>query len=924
VFRFVTILAVVVISLYLVMGSSLVNANDIDPLRKDVQNRIDESTKLIETGSLYSAKQALSLLDSLKNIVSTTLGTADSLYAIILHHTSQCHRTLENYDDAIAAASQAVEIWEHLNNDHRYGLLGALHQLYQAYRSKGDLATCNEISNRQFEILDSLLEPESIDAREARAKALNLRGRLRIQQGRGDEGLADFREGLNLINGDIPYLQAWLNGNIGWVLFMKGNYEDSKKYILKSLDLTRKAHGEKHIDILSSYNQLSAIASQQGNYELADSFLSESILLAEEWYDSNYVMYVDLLAQKATLQLRFNKVDSATIWAKRAISMERSRLIHPTNAWGLLTGGNVALVTNQFELANEAFREYLNIRHKFLRTVFAYASGSQKSAYFRGYTPIIATLLSSLAVNDNIEARCLALEMAMSGKGLVIDAIANEQARATCSADPVVDSLVSGHRAVCDRIAQLAMSRLNPTEGDRDWLSELYAEKDAFEAELSRLCSRLEFEQNAGLISADSVAASLPSGTVLWEFIKYDRTDLSTLYRDIQNSRKYYLVLTLSPDGEVGVFDLGPASPIDSLITVYREEMSRALATLYGQQATGSSDGLTDVTVKLYERLIAPLGPALDSAKEVFIAADGMINLLPFESLTEDGSRYLIEDHQFVYVTSGRDLLNDRSAGVNRQAVVVANPDYMEDPAPAPALTSVGPPDLPIARGKVATPECLASMFSPLPMTRQEGLIIAQLLERTGDLKVRYLESGDANEAALKNLRLPPRVLHIATHAYFCPETERDVLSNPLLRSGLVLAGANQTIGQLDDDRMDGEDGILTALEASGLNLVGTELVVLSACQTGIGDIQSGEGVFGLRRAFQHAGVRSIVMSMFDVPDETTPELMKRFYENWLSGQSKSAALRNASLSILRERREKNGSAHPLYWGGFIFVGDPN
>lgn len=923
-FRFVTIISVVVISLYLVIGSSVVNANDIDPLRKDVQNRIDESTKLIETGSLYSAKQALSLLDSLKNVVSNTLGMADSLYAIILHHTSRCHRALENYDDAIAAGSQAVEIWEHLNNDHRYNLLGALHQLYQVYKSKGDLATCNEISNRQFEILDSLPEPQAIDAREARAKALNLRGRLRIQQGRHDEGLADFREGLNLINGDIPYLQAWLNGNIGWVLFMKRDYEDSKKYILKALDLTRKAHGEKHVDILTSYNQLSAIASQQGNHELADSFLSESIRLAEEWYDSNYVMYVDLLAQKATLQVRFNKVDSATIWAKRAISMERSRLAHPTYAWGLLTGGNVALVTNQFELANEAFREYLNIRHEFLRTVFAYASGSQKSAYFRGYTPIIATLLSSLAVNNSVEAHRLALEMIMSGKGLVIDAIANEQARATCSEDPVVDSLVSDHRAVCDRIAQLAMSRLNPTEGDRDWLSELYAEKDALEAELSRLCSRLEFEQNAGLISADSVAASLPSRTVLWEFIKYDRTDLSTLYRDTQSSRKYYLVLTLSPDGEVGVFDLGPASPIDSLITVYREEMSRALATLYDQQATGSSDGLTDVTVKLYERLMAPLGPALDNAKEVFIAADGMINLLPFESLTKDGSRYLIEDHQFVYVTSGRDLLNDRSAGVNRQAVVVANPDYMEDPDAAPALTSVGPLDLPVARGKVATPECLASMFSPLPMTRQEGSIIAQLLERTGDLKVRYLESGDAHEAALKNLRLPPRVLHIATHAYFCPETERDVLSNPLLRSGLVLTGANQTIGQLDDDRTDGEDGILTALEISGLNLVGTELVVLSACQTGIGDLQSCEGVFGLRRAFQHAGARSIVMSMFDVPDETTPELMERFYENWLSGQSKAAALRNASLSILRERREKYGSAHPLFWGGFILSGDPD
>ena len=105
---------------------------------------------------------------------------------------------------------------------------------------------------------------------------------------------------------------------------------------------------------------------------------------------------------------------------------------------------------------------------------------------------------------------------------------------------------------------------------------------------------------------------------------------------------------------------------------------------------------------------------------------------------------------------------------------------------------------------------------------------------------------------------------------------------------------------------------------------MGTELVVLSACQSGFGEVVSGEGVFGLRRALEHAGARAAIMSMFAVPDESTAILMERFYENWLSGQSKSAALRNASLSMMRERRERFGAAHPLYWGGFVLVGDPN
>jgi CHAT domain-containing protein len=140
----------------------------------------------------------------------------------------------------------------------------------------------------------------------------------------------------------------------------------------------------------------------------------------------------------------------------------------------------------------------------------------------------------------------------------------------------------------------------------------------------------------------------------------------------------------------------------------------------------------------------------------------------------------------------------------------------------------------------------------------------------------------------------------------------------------LILAGANRTIAEMNPDGLSDDDGILTALEAAHLNLGNTDLVVLSACQTGVGDVRSGEGVFGLRRAFQQAGARSIIMSLYEVPDETTSDLMTRFYENWLSDESKASALRNASLDLLAQRRAEGKSDHPLFWGGFILVGDPN
>src|SRR5439155_4978479 len=146
-------------------------------------------------------------------------------------------------------------------------------------------------------------------------------------------------------------------------------------------------------------------------------------------------------------------------------------------------------------------------------------------------------------------------------------------------------------------------------------------------------------------------------------------------------------------------------------------------------------------------------------------------------------------------------------------------------------------------------------------------------------------------------------------------------LDNPLLRSGIVLAGAN-TIG--DKAAAGVEDGWGTAEEIALLNLRGTELVVLSACQTGLGDIKTGEGVYGLRRAFLYAGARTLVTSLFEVPDTETRELMTRFYAGLRAGQGKLAALHAAERGLLRERRQAHGAAHPFFWASFVLVGSPD
>jgi CHAT domain-containing protein len=224
--------------------------------------------------------------------------------------------------------------------------------------------------------------------------------------------------------------------------------------------------------------------------------------------------------------------------------------------------------------------------------------------------------------------------------------------------------------------------------------------------------------------------------------------------------------------------------------------------------------------------------------------------------------------------------------------------------------------------------------FNRLPGTRVEGKRIAEMF------KVQPWLADQALEARLKACR-SPRILHLATHGFFLANQPRDPnkelrdlgamgwladsgfgrmsgpgMENPLLRSGLALAGANTFLehGKLPTEA---EDGILTAEDVSGLDLLATELVVLSACETGLGEVRTGECVFGLRRAFVLAGAKTLVMSLWKVPDAQTQELMEGFYHRILSGQPRAEALREAQLAI------KKKYTHPFYWSAFICQGDP-
>jgi CHAT domain-containing protein len=298
-----------------------------------------------------------------------------------------------------------------------------------------------------------------------------------------------------------------------------------------------------------------------------------------------------------------------------------------------------------------------------------------------------------------------------------------------------------------------------------------------------------------------------------------------------------------------------------------------------------------------------PVRALTGSHRQLLISPDGALNLLPFEALRDEQGRYALDRYQISYLTSGRDLLRLRTARASQSGpVIVADPAYGD-----PAAPGSRPSGAAHRRSLTSVDDLASAWFAPLRGTALEAQRIKPFLAGAT-----VMTAERATRLAVSQVRAP-RVLHIATHGFFVEDSNRRI-PNPLLRSGLALAGANL---KPQHDAGAAREGILTALEASNLDLWGTQLVTLSACDTGIGEIRNGEGVYGLRRAFFLAGAETVVMSLWPVSDYATRDLMTGYYAALEQGLGRGEALRRAKLAMFARK----GRQHPFYWASFSQAG---
>ncbi len=409
-------------------------------------------------------------------------------------------------------------------------------------------------------------------------------------------------------------------------------------------------------------------------------------------------------------------------------------------------------------------------------------------------------------------------------------------------------------------------------------------QKGLVEAELARQIPEMRLEQLFRTCGRRELTAGLPEGSALVEFVRfhaYDFHALPTLGEERWKPARYLaFILCAGEPNEVRMIDLGEAEPIERRLVDYRAAITgeaegrsaRDLGSTELSPDSASCDGIgSSLRAAVFDRLL----PALGGRTRLFLAPDGDLTRLPFEVLPTDAGYRIIDEYTISYLGCARDLqrFGDTRSGRSTAPLVVADPDF--------DLVVEGT----VARDQPSSTDGRHSRdlrggryrFSRLPGTRAEGEKIADLL------KVDLWRDADALEGPLKSRCFSPRILHLATHGFFLEDQRRDPAreddlakdvdrpvdgtgrlsgpapEDPMLRSGLALAGANTWL-QHGSPPPRAEDGLLTAEDVTGLDLRGTELVVLSACDTGLGEVHAGEGVFGLRRAFVLAGVKTLVM----------------------------------------------------------------
>ncbi|MBD2212959.1 tetratricopeptide repeat protein [Nostoc linckia FACHB-104] len=838
----------------------------------DVANSLNNLALLYYSQGSYAKAEGL-YFRSLA-ILEKVLGKEHPLVAQSLNNLAELYRLQGNYTKAEPLLVRSLAIVEKVLNKEHPLMAQSLNNLALIYLSQGSYAKTEPLLVRSLAILEKVLGKEH------------------------------------------PFVAQSLN-NLAELYRLQGSYTKAEPLLVRSLAIVEKVLNKEHPLVAQSLNNLAALYLSQGSYTKAEPLLVRSLVIVERVVGREHpdvATSLNNLAELYRLQGSYAKAEPLYL---RSLKIREKVLgkEHPDVATSL---SNLALLywaQGDINRTTDFFTRGLAVEEQNLQLIYAVGSEQRKQNYAQtfSYSTDISIFLALQQPTNNPTLAKLALSTIFHRKGRVLDAMTNtvQTLRTQLADNPETKKLFDDWLNVQQQLATLVYRGQGEVKFEvyQAQIKQLETEKERLEEQVS--AKSAEFRQAIQPVELAAIQAQIPQNAAMVEIVQYKPVNPKAQQDSEQWGKPRYAAVVLRASGEPKWVDLGDATTIDKSVASFRQFFTY-------QPIDGKPPALLQKLARaLDEQIMAPIRPLLGDARHLLLSPDGQLNLIPFEALKDEQNQYLVQRYAFSYLTTGRDLLSlQTTAKVASNPVIFAAIDYEQQDTTV-AAKSRGSNQRSFDFDNLA--------FDPLTATLAEGQQIQNIIPQAS-----LILGKQATEAAIKQLNAP-KILHLATHGFFLPDKEIKLpsndlnqqlekapalnLENPLLRSGLALAGFNN---RQNKQKTDTDDGVLTALEVAGLNLRGTELVVLSACETGLGDVKIGGGVYGLRRALVIAGSQTQLLSLWQVADDGTKDLMVKYYEKLQAGKGRHEALREVQLELLNHPQYQ----HPYYWASFIPSGN--
>ncbi len=838
---------------------------------------LEEASLFNQTGQKYKQLNALSkslIIHRSKNMIDSATYTKTVLAL------GKLHTEMGKFDRADQVFSDYIAVLEGNPNSEPQALAVA----YQSLGNQKYLQQNFKDADSYFLKAQQILNNEGLNNSSEYASVLNSQGALYEALANYEKANANYREALKISSEEESGLRIALATNLANILTRTDSDNDSILVLLnQAIEWQSASSGKDHPSYSNLLSNRGVYYQKNGRYEIAQKDFEDAIKIFEYTVREDHPQYLSALSNLGLLYDLAGQSDRALEAMQKSKNLY-AKYYTDTHPGYIRTVNNLANLytkTGQYDLAEPLLLSLASAQLKEISESFTYLSESEKKRFVEEKQKLLNNFKGYVVARSNAEEGSIKphvveewYNLELSTKGMLLNSTKQVREQIFNSGDQELIRLFSEWTIARKQIADLQSLKSELVQSSNVKLDSLLEQTNSLEKELSRRSASFGGSFGNQTPTFDQIKSKLQPGEATVEII---RTEL--------NDEGIYTALVGIKDQEYPeLIVIGKGDEFESKgFAVYKN------AIKFKVEDPKSFDMFWR---KIYDHLTAK------GISKIYYAPDGIYHKVSVNTLFDPQTKkYLIDELEIVQLSSTKDVL---SLDLNVSEEVVINSALL-----------VGRPSYKLGESTTMVASTRSfeqiSNVADLPGTEEEINAIHGLAQKSiSDCQV--LLKDDASESGVKS-QLNRDLVHIATHGFFM-EDEKAPSTDPMLSSGLLLAGVSDI--QLDPDQ---DDGILTAYEIMNLNLTELKMVVLSACETGLGEIASGEGIYGLQRAFFVGGAESVVMSLWKVDDNATKDLMTAFYKEYLKTGNKREAFLSAQRKIKKKYKD------PIYWGAFVMLG---